>query len=334
MPTPQRQQAQKVAHSKTSLPPPMPETNQHAHACTHIRPSRIASRIATQRYITPGHLLHKFLRRIEKHDVEMLHGMYGLEGLPVLEPDHLLRGNRDGRSAMSAEGEREREREGEKDKSKGNFLKRSSSVTKPQRNTHILLAHPPIKHPIYKRLDLPPRLRRQVARHGIILQLELCPHNQVNNPLINAIRPIIPQDLHVIRSSKRARPQLAVAQRFARTDGQIPTQALRDDERHNRAILRLDGVDEGEVPVELGRDALEAAELVGGDDVLDVRPGEDRVGGIGRGQDADVFAAEVGEELRAGRSALRGRDVDLPVGGCFRVGVAGDASHGFCWIFL
>lgn len=52
-------------------------------------PSLPLSYLLTQWYITVGDFIHEFHVRVIEHDMEVLHGMDGLEGPPVLEPDDL-----------------------------------------------------------------------------------------------------------------------------------------------------------------------------------------------------------------------------------------------------
>lgn len=146
------------------------------------------------------------------------------------------------------------------------------------------------------------------------MELKLCPHNQVNDALVDAIGPVVAQNPHVICVLER---------RSSGPNGFLPAQALPEDESGDVAVLL--GHLEGEclVTSQVRGDSLELFEPVCLDDVCDVLPGEDLEGRVGGADDALVLGTEPDEKGRAFRWQLVLRTIDLPKGDDI------DGSH--CW---
>lgn len=54
------------------------------------------------------------------------------------------------------------------------------------------------ERPPDERVDLLVRFRRRVARLCVVLELKLGPHDQVHNLVVDAVRPVVVQDLDVL----------------------------------------------------------------------------------------------------------------------------------------
>jgi hypothetical protein len=156
---------------------------------------------------------------IAKQDVEVLNGPDALQRLPVLEPHH---------------------------------LRRSVSNTV-DADPYILLAN--LGHE--RRLDEPsngrPHLLGQVASGRVLGQGELGPHDQVNDPLGQAVRPVIVEDLDV--------PRIRKGRAVGRDVG--PAETIVEHEVQDGAVGEGDVADELAVAAQLGGRPVEAGEVVG-----------------------------------------------------------------------
>jgi hypothetical protein len=56
----------------------------------------------------------------------------------------------------------------------------------------------PLKSRLHVLVNLPMRLGRRQARFFVVLELKLGPHNQVHNVWVDAVRPVVVQDLDVV----------------------------------------------------------------------------------------------------------------------------------------
>lgn len=106
-----------------------------------------------------------------------------------------------------------------------------------------------------------------------------------------------------------------------------PSQFRVQDEAQHGSVGLLDVVAVFEILAEGGGLALEAGELVVRDEVVDVRPGEGLVGGVGGQEDVHVFFGEGLQEGRTVGGVRGGRDVGLPIG------EGGDATHVIFFFF-
>lgn len=50
-----------------------------------------------------------------------------------------------------------------------------------------------------------PALHRQVSRRRVFFQLKLCPHDEVDYLFVDAVRPVVVQDLDVVCTSSAHR---------------------------------------------------------------------------------------------------------------------------------
>lgn len=119
----------------------------------------------------------------------------------------------------------------------------------------------------------------------------------------DAVGPVVPEDLQVVR---------VLEGRGLSLDGQVPVQALGEDELHDAAVLLLEHPVELVVAAQAGRQALEEVQAVRGGQVLDLRPAQDVELRIGRADDLAVLDVQCGQERRAVGRALGLGDVDVP----------------------
>lgn len=235
--------------------------------------------------------------------MEVLDGVDGLEGGPVLEPHHLF-----GSVTSSAYGRR----------GMGRFFlvflllflflfSRSGNTGTgiQENNTYMSFGHLGAKRLGDVLLNLSTGLVRQVASPAVGDELKLGPDDEVDDARVEAIGPVVVQDLDILGVLKGPP---------AGPHGRLPAQTLVEDKVGNGAVLLGGRVGELFVAAQLGGDALEALELVAGDDLGDLAPGEDLVGRIGRGDAAEVLGVEAAQELGAFRSALPLGDIDVPEG--------------------
>ncbi|KAJ6446018.1 dihydropteroate synthase [Purpureocillium lavendulum] len=126
----------------------------------------------------------------------------------------------------------------------------------------------------------------------------------VDNALVEAVGPVVEDDLEVVGVLEWQAP---------RNDGLLPPEALAENEGGDGSVCGGLAVGVGLVAAQLGRDALEALELVGCDERADLGPGEKGEGGVRGADDPAVLVAEIEEERRAlGRPVGLG-DVVVPV---------------------
>jgi hypothetical protein len=110
--------------------------------------------------------------------MEVLNGMYGLERLPVLEPDDL-------------------------------FVRQPTAIKDSAGLgtwTDLVRRHSRAERPLHIILDLFPRFGGQVVCPWVVLQLELHPHHQMDNPLVNPVRPVVIQDLDILCADVNKEP--------------------------------------------------------------------------------------------------------------------------------
>ena len=146
----------------------------------------------------------------------------------------------------------------------------------------------------------------EVPGGGIRLELKLCPDDEVDDALVEAVGPVIEDDADVVVG--------VLEGQAAGDDGLLPAEALAEDEGGDGAVGGGLAVGVGLVAAQLGGDALEALELVGGDEGADLGPGEAGEGRVRGADDAAVLVAEVEEERRALRRPVGLGDVVMPVG--------------------
>lgn len=133
------------------------------------RRHRPGLRPLNQGNISVGDLLHKLHVWVVEHDMEVLDRVDGLQGLPVLEPDDLSQ------TLIS-------------------YIRTADK----DRATNLLRRHPRTERLLYILIDLLPRPGCQVVGLRVVLELELDPHDQVDDALLNPVRPVVVQDLDVL----------------------------------------------------------------------------------------------------------------------------------------
>jgi len=117
--------------------------------------------------------------------------------------------------------------------------------------------------PLHVVFDTPPSFGRQVICPRDFFEGELGPYDEVNNLLVDAIWPVVVEDLDVVwdHSSVFAWEQVGFGRtvtlkRLSSWRHGFPLQALVDDEVHNRAILLDKAMRELAVPPQVGRNAV------------------------------------------------------------------------------
>ena len=133
---------------------------------------------------------------------------------------------------------------------------------------------------------------------------------------VDPVRPVVEQDLVVVLELKRVAPGF---------DGCLPVQSVAQDEVHHAAVLLPEAPVVLQVAAQVGGDALEELQPVGGYYGPDFGPRLQPVGAVGLADYAEVLGVEVLQELGAFRGAEGGRHVDVPVG---RRRLGGRAAHG------
>lgn len=96
--------------------------------------------------------------------------------------------------------------------------------------TDLVSGNPSQERPLHKPLNRGPRLR-------ILWQFKFRPHNQMHNPPIDSIRPVIEQDPEVLLSLKR--PATPRHNRLLPVVAAAPVQPLPQHVRHDTAPLAL-----------------------------------------------------------------------------------------------
>lgn len=153
----------------------------------------------------------------------------------------------------------------------------------------------------------------------------------MNDALVNAIRPVIPQNLDIVCALERGPSGL---NRF------LPAQTLPENEGGHAAILAGELEGEGLVAAQLRRLSVELLELICPDDVDDILPGQDVEICVRGANDALVLGAEVEQEGRTFCGQLVRGTIDLPEGkrveGAHgrgdREGDAGTAEDIYWWL--
>lgn len=148
-------------------------------------------------------------------------------------------------------------------------------------------------------------LAGEITANRASLELKLGPDNKVDDARIQAIWPVVVEDLVIVG---------ILEWRAARNNRLSPLQALGENEVGDSAVSLGQLVGEGLVAAKLGGNALEALEGVGADNVADLIPCLDLVVRIRGRDDAEVLALHSAKELGAVHGALCNWHIDVPVG--------------------
>jgi hypothetical protein len=127
------------------------------------------------------HRINERRIRIQHHDMEVFDGPDTAEGNGVLEPDQLV-----GISTPTVNPQ-----------SSGHMLSRGRGRNETMRDTYLLPRHVRPKHVLHKRLNQSLRLSSGLARRRIRCEERLGPHDQMSDARIDAVGPVIAQDLDI-----------------------------------------------------------------------------------------------------------------------------------------
>lgn len=161
----------------------------------------------------------------------------------------------------------------------------------------------------HKVINLPPRPVGQVPRGRVLDEVKLCPHDEVDDPGVYAVRRVVVEDPVVVLKLKGP---------AAGRHGGGPAQPPAEDEAGDAAVPLPEAGGEGHVAAQGGGQALEGLEAVGPDDLADLVPGEDVVLGVWGREDADVLGRDVLEKVGTLVRPLVLGDVVVPVLKSFR----------------
>ena len=188
---------------------------------------------------------------------------------------------------------------------------KSSSGSSSKQDTYMTLGHLGAKRFGDVVFNLGAGLVGEVAGGRVGDELKLCPDDEVDDARVEAVGPVVVEDLVV--------GGVLEGGGAAGADGRRPgpAQALGEDEGGDGAVTPGRLVDKLLVAAQLRGHALEALEAVGGDDARDLGPRADLVGRVGRGHAAQVLGVEAAQEVGALGGALALGDVDVPEGDDF-----------------